>query len=150
MAALAKEVRELKKSASRGGAAGSDISADKLAEDAEDVSGTKVIVAEVPGGTPDVLRLLIDQLRRKGKPTAVLLGSREPDKVTLVAGISRDLEEKGVHAGEWVRAVAEVVGGRGGGRPDMAQAGGKDHDKLPAALERARKAIHDQLAASVK
>ena len=111
--------------------------------------GAQVIVAEVPGGTPPLLRQLIDQLRRKGKPTAVFLASREQDKVVLIAGISRDLETKGVHAGEWVRAAAEVVGGSGGGRPDMAQAGGKEPDKLPAALERARQTIHEQLAAQV-
>jgi alanyl-tRNA synthetase len=149
VAALAKEVRELKKQPARS-ASGEEFSADKLLAEAEDVSGTKVIVAEVPGGTPPVLRQLIDQLRRKGPPTAVFLASIEQDKVVLIAGISRDLEQKGVHAGQWVKAAAEVVGGSGGGRPDMAQAGGKDPAKLPAALDRARQAIHDQLAANVR
>jgi alanyl-tRNA synthetase len=149
VAAIAKELRELKKSAPRAQAS-SEVSADKLLADAENISGAQVIVAEVPGGTPPVMRQLIDQLRRKGKPTAVFLASREDDKVVLIAGISRDLEGKGVHAGEWVRAAAEVVGGSGGGRPDMAQAGGKDPGKLPAALERARQTIHEQLAAQVR
>ena len=103
-------------------------------------------MAEVAGGTPPVLRQLIDQMRRKGVPTAALLASREEDKVVLIAGISRDLEAKGVHAGQWVRSAAEVVGGSGGGRPDMAQAGGKDPQKLPAALDKAREAIYEQLA----
>ncbi len=148
VAALAKEVRELKKQPGRG-PAGEEVSAEKLLAGAEDISGTKVIVAEVPGGTPPILRQLIDQMRRKGTPTAVLLASHEDDKVLLIAGVSRDLEQKGVHAGQWVKAAAEIVGGSGGGRPDMAQAGGKDPAKLPAALERARQAIHDQLAAHV-
>jgi alanyl-tRNA synthetase len=148
VAALAKEVRELKKQPARG-PAGEEISPDKLLAEAEDVSGTKVIVAEVPGGDPADLRQLIDVLRRKGPPTAVLLASHEEGKVLLIAGISRDLEQKGVHAGQWVKAVAEIVGGSGGGRPDMAQAGGKDPAKLPAALEKARQTIHDQLAAHV-
>ncbi|HVU87743.1 MAG TPA: alanine--tRNA ligase [Pirellulales bacterium] len=148
VAALAKEVRELKKQPARG-PSGEEFSAEKLLATAEDVSGTKVIVAEVPGGTRPVLRQLIDQLRRKGTPTAVFLASVEQDKVVLAAGVSRDLEQKKVHAGQWVKAAAEVVGGSGGGRPDMAEAGGKDPAKLPAALDRARQAIHDQLAAHV-
>jgi alanyl-tRNA synthetase len=78
---------------------------------------------------------------------AVLLGSREPDKVTLVAGISRDLEERGVNAGSWIRGVADIVGGRGGGKPDMAQAGGKHPEKLPQALEEARREIRELLGA---
>jgi len=148
VAALAKEVRELKKQPARG-PAGEEVSAEKLLAGAKDISGAKVVVAEIPVGDPAVMRQLIDQLRRKGAPTAVLLGSREGDKVVLIAGVSRDLEQKGVHAGQWVKAAAEVVGGSGGGRPDMAQAGGKDPAKLPAALEKARQAIQDQLAAHV-
>ena len=107
-------------------------------------------MAEVPGGTPPVLRQLIDQLRRKGTPTAVFLASREQDKVVLIAGISRDLEAEGRACGRMGHARRpKSSAARGGGRPDMAQAGGKDPDKLPAALERARQAIHEQLAAHV-
>jgi alanyl-tRNA synthetase len=81
---------------------------------------------------------LIDQLRRKAGSAAVLLGSRGDDKVVLAAGITRDLQDKGLNAGEWIRAAAKAVGGSGGGRADMAQAGGKHPEKLPAALEAAR------------
>src|SRR6185312_9567170 len=80
VAALAKEVRELKKQPARS-ASGEEFSADKLLAEAEDISGTKVVVAEVPGGTRPVLRQLIDQLRRKGTPTAVFLASIEQEKV---------------------------------------------------------------------
>ena len=66
--------------------------------------------------------------------------------MTLVAGISRDLEADGLNAGAWIRSAAEVVGGRGGGKPDMAQAGGKHPEKLPDALEAARKSIEALLA----
>ena len=59
----------------------------------------------------------------------------------LVAGVSRELVEKGVHSGDWVKQAAAVVGGGGGGRPDMAQAGGKNPEKLPEALQKAREAI---------
>ena len=68
--------------------------------------------------------------------------------MTLVAGVSRDLVARGLSAGNWVREVAPVVGGGGGGRPDMAQAGGKQPDKLPQALEKARQTIEAELAKS--
>jgi len=147
VAALVKEVRELKKQTARG-PAGAEISVEELLEGAEDVAGSKIIVAEAPGAQAPALRQLIDQLRRKVPSSAILLASREPGKVLLVAGVSRDLEGKGLHAGEWIRAAAEAVGGSGGGRADMAQAGGKEPDKLPAALEKAKEAIHEQLAQS--
>jgi alanyl-tRNA synthetase len=91
------------------------------------------------------LRQLIDQARKKAGSAAVLLASRGDGKVVLVAGISRDLEGKGVNAGEWVRAAAKVVGGSGGGRADMAQAGGKDPEKLLAALDLARQSMLEQI-----
>lgn len=145
VAAMAKEIRDLKKQLSSSGKSG-EVSADQLLAGAVDVKGTRVIVAEAPGADAGVMRQLIDQLRKTASPVAVLLGSRADDKVTLVSGISRDLEERGLHAGKWVGAAAEVVGGRGGGKPDMAQAGGKHPEQLPAALDVARKFAQDALA----
>ncbi len=136
VAALVKEVRELKKQLASGGKVGG-ASADELLSSALAVGGAKLIVAEVPEAGADALRQLIDQLRRKAGSAAILLGSRAEDKVVLVAGITKDLEAKGMNAGKWVRDAAAVVGGSGGGRADMAQAGGKDPEKLPAALEAA-------------
>ncbi len=106
-----------------------------------------MVIAEVPGG-PNELRQLIDQLRRKIAPVAVLLANRqeEEQKVTLIAGLSRELVERGLDAVAWVRLAASLVGGSGGGRPDMAQAGGKLPDKLPDALEAARGEIKRLLA----
>ncbi len=144
VAALVKEVRELKKQVSAGGAA-SGVSADELLSQASEVGGAKLIVAEIPGGTPDAIRQLIDQLRRKAGSAAVLLASRGEDKVVLVAGITRDLEGKGLNAGEWVRTASKAVGGSGGGRADMAQAGGKHPEKLPAALDEARASMQTLL-----
>jgi alanyl-tRNA synthetase len=144
VAALAKEVRELKKKLASGGAAA--VSADQLLENAGTAGDARFVVAEVPGGDPGVMRQLIDQLRRKAAPVAVLLASRDDDKVTLVAGVSRDLEERGVHAGNWVRETAKLIGGSGGGRADMAQAGGREPEKLPAALDSARAVISAQLS----
>ncbi len=139
VAALVKELRELKKqsSATRGG----DVSAEKLLAAAVDLAGVRTVVAETPGADANLMRQWIDQLRKQASPIAVCLASREDGKVTIVAGISRDLQERGLDAGKWIRGAAEVVGGRGGGKPDMAQAGGKHADKLPEALDEARKTI---------
>ena len=95
------------------------------------------VVAETPGADANLMRQLIDQMRKTASPVAVLLASREDDKVTIVAGISRDLQARGLDAGKWIRGAAEAVGGKGGGKPDMAQAGGKHPEKLPAALDEA-------------
>jgi len=140
VAALVKELRELKKQLAAG-PRGAALSADELLAQGARVAGCQVVVAEVPGGTAEGLRQLIDQLRRKAGSAAVLLASRADGKVVLVAGISRDLEEKGLNAVQWVRSVAQLVGGSGGGRADMAQAGGKDPEQLPAALAEARRSI---------
>jgi alanyl-tRNA synthetase len=144
---LAKEVRQLKKQASSTPKSDS-MSVEYLLEHATNVSGVKVVVAEVSGG-PNELRQLIDQLRRKASPIAVLLGNRQEEekKVTLIGGLSRDLVERGLNAVDWVRAVSGLVGGSGGGRPDMAQAGGKIPEKLPEAFAAAKSEIEKRLAA---
>ena len=88
------------------------------------------------------MRQLIDVLRRKQETRlAVLLASTADGKVQLVAGLSKDLIDAGLHAGNWLKEVAPVVGGGGGGRPDLAQAGGKSPDQIPAALEKAVETI---------
>ena len=144
--ALAKEVRQLKKQLSAGPKP-QQTEIEGLLADATEVAGTKVVIAEVPDAAPNVLRQLIDQLRRKASPVAVMLASRQDDgKVILVAGISRDLVGRGLDAIQWVRTAAVVVDGGGGGRPDMAQAGGKNAEKLPQALELARAGIEQLLA----
>jgi len=136
-AALVKEVRDLKKHLSAGPRA-AEFSPDKLLAEAAHVGEVTVVVAEAPGADAQGMRQIIDQLRKKASPIAVLLGSHTEDKVTLVAGISRDLVSQGLSAGEWIRSAAEVVGGRGGGHPDMAQAGGRHPEKLPEALAAAK------------
>ena len=93
------------------------------------------------------MRQLIDQIRKKGGSNAIFLATVGGDsKVILVAGVSRDLVDRGVSAGNWVKEVAPVVGGGGGGKPDLAQAGGKDPDKLPEALQVAQGAMQKWLA----
>ncbi|MCE5301621.1 MAG: alanine--tRNA ligase [Planctomycetaceae bacterium] len=135
--ALQKEVRQLKKQATAGPKGGPTI--DELVAKAIDLSGVKLVLAEMPGG-PNELRQVIDQLRRKISPVAVLLANRQEDenKLTMIAGLSRDLVGRGLDAVTWIRDVAKVVDGGGGGRPDMAQAGGKLLDKLPDAFDFAR------------
>src|SRR5690606_2622727 len=94
----------------------------------------------------NLMRQVLDQLRQAPTPVAALLASAQgDDKVTMIAGVSRELTGRGLNANDWVRAVAAIVGGSGGGRPDMAQAGGKLPAKLPEALEFARQAIVEKL-----
>jgi alanyl-tRNA synthetase len=144
LATMVKELKELKKS--KPAAGGGGVSPEQLLAAAVDVGGTRVVVADMGGCDAGGMRQAIDLLRRKASPIAVLLGGAEGDKVTLVAGISKELEARGLSAGVWIRDVATVVGGKGGGRADMAQAGGKLAAKLPEALETARQAIAKLLA----
>ncbi len=132
---LLKQVRELQKKASAAPKA-EGVGVDQLVANAVEVQGVKIVAAEVPGGTPQSLRDLIDQLRRKAAPVAVLLGTKQEEgKVLLVAGLSRDLVDRGLDCVQWIRAAAALVGGKGGGRADMAQAGGKLAEKLGEALD---------------
>jgi alanyl-tRNA synthetase len=140
VAALAKELRELKKQATAAPRAGG-VTADKLLAEATEVGGVKIVVAEVPGGDAGTMRQLIDQLRKTAGAVAVMLGSAADGKATLVAGIGRDVQSRGINAGEWIKSAADVVGGRGGGKPDMAQAGGKHAEKLAEALAAGRAAV---------
>ena len=124
---LEKELAALKgKMAS---AAGGD-----LAGQARDIKGVKVLSAKLDGVDGNDLRALMDQLKNKLGSGIVLLGSASGDKVSLIAGVTADLTGK-VKAGELVNFVAGQVGGKGGGRPDMAQAGGTQPAQLPAAVE---------------
>ncbi len=145
--AMLAEVDELKRQLANRAATGA-LSADTLLAGAETIGGATVIVAEAPSANANLMRQLIDQIRKKTSPSAVFLATTEgADKVVLVAGVSRDLVEKGVSAGNWVRDVAPVVGGGGGGKADLAQAGGKDAAKLPDALTKARAVARAMLGA---
>ena len=106
---------------------------DGLVNQAVAVKGVKVLAATLDDADIDALRTTMDKLRDKLKSAAVVLATTRGGKVTLIAGVTADLVGK-VKAGELVNFVAQQVGGKGGGRPDMAQAGGTEPDKLPAAL----------------
>ncbi len=123
------------------------MSVDDLLSQAEMVSGTQLIVAETPNANAGMMRQWIDQLRKRStEPIAILLANCVDDKVTLIAGISQTLVERGFSAGKWITPVAETVGGGGGGKPDLAQAGGKLPAKLPEALQVAKDTWHSMLA----
>ena len=127
--------------------AGGELTADEILADAEEVGDSLLIVRSIEGANPNLMRQWIDQLRKKSdKPVAVLLAAPSgDDKVTLVAGLSRALVDRGLKAGQWVGAAATVVGGGGGGRPDLAQAGGKQPAKLPEALKAAADSMREAL-----
>jgi len=105
-----------------------------LAEQAVDVKGAKVLAVALEGADAKTLRETMDKLKDKLKSAAIVLGTVSDGKVTLVAGVTADLTGR-VKAGELVNYVAQQIGGKGGGRPDMAQAGGTEPAKLPAALD---------------
>ena len=115
-----------------------------LAAQAIEVNGARVLAARIDGADAKVLRDTIDQLKGRFKSAAIVLGSTEGGKVTLIAGVTSDLTDK-IKAGELVNHVAMQVGGRGGGRADMAQAGGTLPDKLPAALASVKQWVEQRL-----
>jgi alanyl-tRNA synthetase len=104
-----------------------------LESKARDIKGVKVLAAQVDGFDRQQLRTLVDSLRNKWKSAVVVLGTIEDGSVAIVAGVTKDVTSK-VHAGKLAGSVAQAVGGKGGGRPDMAEAGGKDISALPSAL----------------
>ena len=106
---------------------------DDLAEQAGDVNGVKVLAATLEGADANALRETMDKLKDKLKSAAIVLASVTDGKVSLAAGVTQDLIAK-LKAGDLVNHVAAQVGGKGGGKPDMAMAGGTDPSQLPQAL----------------
>jgi alanyl-tRNA synthetase len=124
---LEKELEQIKAKAAS--SAGQD-----LAAQAVDIQGIKTLAARLDGVDPKSLRVTLDQLKDKLGSAVVVLAAESDGKVSLVAGVTKDLTDR-LKAGDLIREVAEKVGGKGGGRPDMAQAGGNDPSGLHAALE---------------
>jgi len=121
-----------------GGAVDVAETAGKLLETATDLGGGKLIVGEVPGANDEALRGVMDSLRKRAPSFGILLGSAGEGRVNFISAVSDDLIAKGLKAGDWIRETAKIAGGGGGGRPQMAQAGGKDPSKLSEALQTAR------------
>ncbi|EGQ9276574.1 TPA: alanine--tRNA ligase [Vibrio vulnificus] len=123
---LEKEIQQLKdKLASQASA--------NLIDQVKEIAGVKVLVAKLDGADNKALRGMVDELKNQMGSGIIMLGNVADDKVGLIAGVTQDLTSK-VKAGELVNMVAQQVGGKGGGRPDMAQAGGTDSSALPSAL----------------
>ncbi len=133
-----KELAQLK--ARLASQAGSDLSSE-----AEDINGVKVLTARLDGIDSKALRDTLDQLKNKLGSAAIVLATEDGGKVRLIAGVTKDVTDK-IKAGELVNIAAAEVGGKGGGRPDMAQAGGDQPDNIPAALDAANSWLHRQLA----
>ncbi len=143
--ALAERGRELEREVSRlrmKMVSGSDASGEEV-----DVDGVKVLVREVPAAPVGEIRSMADVLKARIGSGVVVLGSRDRGKVHLVATVSADLVDR-VHAGKLAGSVAARVGGRGGGKADFAQAGGKNADQLPGALQAVPEIVREQLAAA--
>ncbi len=118
-----------------------------LASLAEDVNGIKILAAKIEGGDAKSLRDTVDQLKNKLGSAAIVLAAVEGDRISLVAGVTK-AETRKIKAGDLVNQVATRVGGKGGGRPDMAQAGGTQPENLDAALREAVDWLKQQIAAS--
>ncbi|PZP55829.1 MAG: alanine--tRNA ligase, partial [Azospira oryzae] len=144
LAQIVENVRQLEKELNRFKAKLATSQSDDLAAQAVDVKGVKVVAAAIDGAGAPALREAVDRLKGKLKSAVVVLGSVEGQKVTLIAGVTSDLTGK-VSAGELVNYVAGQVGGRGGGRPDLAQAGGSDPAKLPTALKGVASWVRERL-----
>jgi alanyl-tRNA synthetase len=131
---LLEEKKALEKELSRLKSKLASSQGDDLADQAIAIGSAKVLAAKLDGADAKTLREAMDKLKDKLKSAAIVLGAIEGDKVTLIAGVTSDLTAK-VKAGDLVNFVAQQVGGKGGGRPDMAQAGGTEPSKLPMALD---------------
>ncbi|MEE4110014.1 MAG: DHHA1 domain-containing protein, partial [Halieaceae bacterium] len=144
--ALRTQTRELEKELERlkqklATSAGSDITADAV-----EVAGIRVLAKTIDGADPGSLRGIMDQCKNKLGSGVILLAAVNDDKVALVAGVTRDLTDR-VRAGDLMREFAGRVGGKGGGRPDMAQGGGTDAAALPEALRAVPEWVEGTLSA---
>ncbi|MGD1943362.1 MAG: DHHA1 domain-containing protein, partial [Leptolyngbyaceae cyanobacterium] len=123
------------------------VKSDQLVDQAETVGEVKVLVAEMAGVAPEALKTAAERLLQKLGEGAVVLGSvPEADKVSLVAAFSPAVIERKLQAGKFIGAIAKLCGGGGGGRPNLAQAGGRDASKLPEALQTAKQQLLETLS----
>ena len=137
MRGLEKEIEQLRSQLASG-------SGKSLLDQVQEVKGVRVLAAQLDGADVKALREALDQLKDKLAPAAIVLAAVRDGKVTLIAGVTKDLTER-VNAGELVNHVAAHVGGKGGGRPDMAQAGGNDPSGLEGALRAVSGWVSDRL-----
>ncbi|MDP4154190.1 MAG: DHHA1 domain-containing protein, partial [Bacillota bacterium] len=132
---LMSEIKQLQRENESLSAKLGNIEAGNLLENVKEINGVKVLAAKVQAADMNNLRNMADDIKQKLGSAIVVLGSPSEGKVNLIAAVTKDLTEKGYHAGKLIKEVAAVCGGGGGGRPDMAQAGGKNPEKLDQAIQ---------------
>ena len=138
---LSRELRSAAKSS------GSDIMAEarQILQKCEKINESSIIIGRLQNTRIEQAREAVDMLKKKAKSAAIVLGFGEDDKATLLAGMTDDLIKKGLKAGDIVKAIAPIIDGGGGGRPQMAQAGGKNPKKINDALKKAAELIKEKL-----
>ena len=142
---LHQEIKALKKENESLRAKLSHMEATAMLNQAETVNGIKILAQKVKAKDMNQLRNMVDELKQKMGSGLILLAAENNQKVQLVAGISKDLTSRGLHAGHLIKNAAKLCGGGGGGRPDMAQAGGKEPDKINDALQYANQYVQKHL-----
>ncbi|MBX3395601.1 MAG: alanine--tRNA ligase [Phycisphaerae bacterium] len=145
IAHLMEKAKHAQKEAAKAGTASVMSHVDELLANATKAGGVSIICGALAGATADQLRAAADSLRSRAGSAAVLLASDEGGKVTLLAAVTPDVVGRGVKAGDLIKAIAPVVGGKGGGRPDMAQGGGPDVSKIGDAVAVACERLTGQL-----
>ncbi|MHA6252161.1 alanine--tRNA ligase [Oceanobacillus sp. CAU 1775] len=140
-AGLQKELKNLQKENESLSAKLANVGTASIVEQAEDVSGVTVLAQQVDVKDMNQLRNMVDELKQKLESAVILLATEQGGKVQLAAGVSKDLIERKLHAGHLIKQAAEICGGGGGGRPDMAQAGGSKPEKIAEALESVKKYV---------
>lgn len=120
--------------------------ADSIANQVKEIKGVKVLTSQVAEADMNALRNLGDQLKDKIKEGVIVLASAKDGKVNLIAMVTETAQKKGAHAGNLIKQIASLVGGGGGGRPNMAQAGGKNPQGIKDAMEKAEEELTNQLS----
>lgn len=135
---LQEEVKKLQKQLQKGATTDLNSAADQVLAKAVEIKGAKLVVGEVPGAPVEGMRGQIDRLRQKAGSSLIALGWKNDDGTAgLAVGVSEDLVKKGIKSNDVIKPVAEIIGGKGGGPPHLATAGGKDANKLSDALAKA-------------
>ena len=142
---LGAQNKELEKEIAQLHAAASKNQVDGLLNNVKEVNGVKLLACEVEAADMNSLRDMSDMFRDKLGSGVVVLGAKSESGVNLIVAATKDLTKQGIHAGNIIKEIAKVTGGGGGGRPDMAQAGGKDYTKLAEALAMAETLVAGQL-----
>lgn len=146
VAGLQSQLKEKEKELSRASRTLLEFKTQDLLKEVQEFGGISVLAAEIPAGSMEDLRLTVDALKAKLPSAVVILGARSGERVNFLTYVTKDLVARGLNAGEIVRAAASVAGGSGGGRPEMAQAGGKDPEKLETALKKAVAVVKEKVS----